>query len=103
MGTLLRTIVVVLCFAIASAAPLSAADDDPPLPEGAHWRLGLEKQLKSEKACSLNEVLMFQEVPLGDDVGLDGRVSCFDGREFTFTRKGKHQPFKIEVCAPSVC
>jgi hypothetical protein len=42
-------------------------------------------------------------VPLGDDVGQDGRISCFDGREFTFTRKGKQQPFKIEACTPTVC
>jgi len=103
MAARLRDTVIVSSFAVLSAGPSSLAADDPLRPDEAHWRLVLQQQLKSEKACSLNEVLTFQEVPLGDDVGLDGRLSCFDGREFTFTRKGKHQPFKIEVCAPTVC
>jgi hypothetical protein len=84
----------------ALAAP--AAADDPPGAESP-WRIVLEGQLKKEKGCDLNEVMSFQEVPIGDDVGLDGRVSCFDGREFTFTRKKKHQKFTIEICEPSVC
>jgi hypothetical protein len=78
-------------------------EDDPLAPNEGPWRIILKDQLKSEKACDLNEVLAYQEVPLGNDVGVDGRVSCFDGREFNFTRKGKHQKFSIEVCSPAVC
>ncbi len=79
------------------------AEDDPLAPNEGPWRIILKDQLRSEKACDLNEVLAYQEVPLGNDVGIDGRVSCFDGREFNFTRKGKHQKFSIQICAPAVC
>jgi hypothetical protein len=81
----------------------AGADDGPLLPEEGPWRLVLKEQLKHEKACSLNAIIAYQEVPLGDDVGLDGRASCFDGREFNFTRKRKHQKFSIELCQPTVC
>jgi len=102
MAARLRDAAIASCLAVILALPLPAAADDP-LPNEAHWRLVLQQQLKTEKACALNEVLMVQEMPLGDDLGVDGRISCIDGREFTFTRKGKHQPFKIDVCTPNVC
>ncbi|WP_334147663.1 hypothetical protein [Hyphomicrobium sp.] len=79
------------------------AEDEPPVPNEGPWRIILRDQLKNEKACDLNEVLTYQEIPLGTDVGVDGRVSCFDGREFNFTRKAKHQKFSLEVCSPAVC
>lgn len=79
------------------------AEDEPPMPNEGPWRVILSDQLKGEKACDLNEVLTYQEVPLGNDVGVDGRVSCIDGREFNFTRKGKNQKFLLEVCSPAVC
>jgi hypothetical protein len=90
-------------FLAAASLAASAAAGDPLQPNEGPWRMVLESQLKAEKACDLNEVLAYQEVPLGNDVGVDGRISCFDGREFNFTRKGKHQKFSIEICAPAVC
>jgi hypothetical protein len=85
-------------------APAAApAADDSLLPVEPPWRLVLKDQLSSERGCHLNEVLAYQEIPLGDDVGVDGRVSCFDGREFNFTRRRRHQKFTIELCAPAVC
>ena len=95
--------VIASCIAAASLVPLAAFADDPLSANELHWRLVLQRKLKADHGCSLNEVLTVQEVPLGDDVGQDGRISCFDGREFTFTRKGKQQPFKIEACTPTVC
>jgi hypothetical protein len=80
-----------------------AAADDPLEPNEAHWRLVLAGQLKAEQQCTLNEVLTYQEMPLGNDKGVDGRVSCFDGREFTFSRTGERQKFTIQVCQPTVC
>jgi hypothetical protein len=103
MSVRLRDALVTSFLAVVLAVPPCAAADDPLLPNEAHWRLVLQRQLKADQGCSLNEVLTVQEVPLGDDVGQDGRISCFDGREFTFTRKGKQQPFKIEACTPTVC
>jgi hypothetical protein len=87
----------------AFALSPALAEDDPLAPNEGPWRVILREQLKSEKACDLNEVLAYQEIPLGNDVGVDGRISCFDGREFNFTRRGKHQKFSIEICAPAVC
>ncbi|WP_291181708.1 hypothetical protein, partial [Hyphomicrobium sp.] len=81
----------------------AAAADDPLQPNEGPWRIILRDQLKVEKACNLNEVLSYQEIPLGDDIGVDGRISCIDGREFNFTRRGKHQKFSIEICGPAVC
>jgi len=75
----------------------------PLIPEEGPWRIVLAQQLKAEKECALNEVLTFQEIPLGDGLGQDGRVSCFDGREFTFSRQRAHQPFAIRACEPTVC
>lgn len=88
---------------LALAAASAIAADDVELPAEPPWRIVLEKQLKSERACDLNEVLAYQEVPLGSDTGVDGRISCFDGRQFNFTRTRKHEKFTIELCAPAVC
>lgn len=89
--------------ALAAITPLAVLAADPIEPNEGPWRAVLKDQLKSEKACDLNEVLAYQEVPLGDDLGVDGRVSCFDGRLFDFTRKGRHRKFSIELCTPAVC
>lgn len=100
----MRTIPRAILSTLVALAPVAAtASDEPLLPTEPPWRLVLKNQLKSERACDLNEVLAYQEIPLGSDVGLDGRISCFDGREFNFTRKRKHQKFTIELCAPAVC
>lgn len=98
----MRHAVLLPLVAVFAFSP-ALADDGPLVPNEGPWRVILKEQLKSEKACDLNEVLAYQEVPLGSDVGVDGRVSCIDGREFNFTRKGKHQKFSIEICAPAVC
>lgn len=79
------------------------ADSDPQQSNESHWRIVLKDQLKREKGCELNEVLAFNEIPLGDGTGLDGRISCFDGRQFNFSRKGTVRTFTIEICAPAVC
>ncbi|WP_139247795.1 hypothetical protein [Hyphomicrobium sp. CS1GBMeth3] len=97
----LRYAAIVSTFVVLAPAALHA--DDENLPAEPHWRIVLETQLKSERACQLNEVIAYQEIPLGDEFGVDGRISCIDGREFNFTRKRKHQKFSIELCAPAVC
>jgi hypothetical protein len=102
MTSLNRRLAALAVLAAFAASPAGAADDDN-LPNEGPWRIVLRDQLRTEKACELNEVLAFQEVPLGDDTGLDGHISCIDGREFNFTRKRKHQKFTIELCKPAVC
>lgn len=95
-----------LVLSAALASPAAGQDpSDPATPPASEspWRIILKDQIKNEKNCDLNEVLTFQEIPIGDDVGLDGRVSCIDGREFNITRKRSHQKFTIELCEPTVC
>lgn len=94
--TLLALIAVIVPFGVLAA-------DDPLKPEEGPWRIVLKNQLKAEQSCELNEVLGYQEVPLGGDVGLDGRATCIDGREFNFTRKSKDQKFSLDLCKPAVC
>lgn len=86
-----------------AAAFAAVAQDDPPVVNEPPWRIVLESQIKDEKGCDLKEVLMFQEIPLGGETGLEGRVSCIDGRQFDFSRNRPHQKFRIELCAPAVC
>lgn len=103
MRTIRYAAVLSILSVLALAAPAASGADEELLPAEPPWRIVLRDQLRKEKACDLNDVLAYQEVPLGDDVGVDGRVSCFDGREFNFTRRRKHQKFTIELCAPAVC
>ena len=96
------TIAMLFVVAGLASGALGAAED--PLEHNTeHWRAVLKTQLKTEMTCDLNEILAYQEIPLGDDRGVDGRISCFDGREFNFTRKSATQKFTIELCAAAVC
>ena len=88
---------------LTAASAIASAAEDVLIPEEGPWRIILKDQLKKERGCDLNEVLTYQEVPLGDTVGLDGRISCIDGREFNFTRMRTHQKFSFELCEPTVC
>lgn len=103
----MRSVTFVLMATLAASfqspgLAMADADEEMPSNEG-HWRVLLKDQLKATYSCDLNEVIAFQEVPLGADVGVDGRISCIDGREFEFTRKGKRQKFEIKICSPAVC
>jgi hypothetical protein len=88
---------------LAAASAIAQATEDELKPQEGPWRIILKEQLKNDKGCDLNEVITFQEVPLGDNVSLDGRISCIDGREFNFTRMRSHQKFSLEQCEPTVC
>jgi hypothetical protein len=93
-----------LCLAAATLAALPAhprAQDEPE--KKVPWRMLLQQQIKAAKACDLLDVLTYQEFVLGDQKVLEGRVSCIDGREFTFTRRRPHQSFEFELCEPTVC
>lgn len=90
--------------AILTLAALPAIADDEVNPQDqTPWRMVLQQQIKQVKSCDLNEVLTMQEFTLGDDKVIEGRVSCIDGREFTFTRRRPHSPFEFQLCEPTVC
>lgn len=88
-----------LSFRVAAAAE----DEEPFVPSEAPWRIVLEDQLKKEKNCDLKELLMYQEIPLGDEIAVEGRVSCLDERAFDFSRRQTGEKFRIELCAPAAC
>jgi hypothetical protein len=81
----------------------SAQNGDSAPASNAPWRLLLQQQLKAAKSCDLLEVLTFNEFDLGDYRALEGRASCIDGREFTFSRRRPHQSFEFELCEPTLC
>jgi hypothetical protein len=100
----LSFILLILALAVAAPSNLAAQDPAPDLPEEmTPWRMLLQQQLKSGKSCDLNEVLTFNELDLGDHRALEGRISCIDGREFTFSRPRPHQKFEFHLCEPTVC
>ena len=68
-----------------------------------NWTPALRMVLSKEQRCDMAKVLWVREVPLGNTVGLEGRVSCYDGREFDFTRARPHMKFDVRLCLPVVC
>lgn len=104
MHRLARTLSsLVLLAALARPATLTAQEEGPDEPSSQPWRILLQQQLKTSKSCDLNEVLTYNELDLGDHRALEGRISCIDGREFTFTRPRPHQKFEFHLCEPTVC
>jgi hypothetical protein len=63
----------------------------------------LERQLRVERDCRIEHVVSVREFELAGRPALEGRVRCFDGREFDFTREQAHLPFRIYLCQPAVC
>lgn len=78
------------------AGPKEATQEFP-------WTPILRQSLATEKNCSLTEILYFRELKLGDDLALEGRLRCVDGREFEFTRPRPHVKFSFALCQPAVC
>lgn len=89
----------ILCLTavVSSGAGAEETGADP------RWRALLAEQLKAEKNCHLYEILSQDEMPLGEDIAISGRVSCFDGRLFDFNRRSSHQKFELRACEPTVC
>jgi hypothetical protein len=90
-------------FVVAAASLATVASAQQLLSNDRRWRVLLRQQLVAEKACDLDEVLAFNQMKLGDEIAIEGRISCIDGREFNFSRKGLTQKFLIRLCEPSVC
>lgn len=68
------------------------------------WEVLLQQQLLSQQRCVLDRVLAFRAVPVGNIVGLEGRVRCSDTREFDFKRDRENERFTIRLCEPvAVC
>jgi len=71
--------------------------------DGRPWRILLEQQLRAEKGCDLNEVLIYDEIKKNNVTVLEGKISCLDGRMFDFIRPQEHQKFELDLCEPAVC
>lgn len=68
------------------------------------WEVLLRHQLQEQQRCTLDKVLMVREVPVGNIVGLEGRIRCADTREFDFKRERENERFTIRLCEPvNVC
>lgn len=88
----------VICAAalMGAGATLGAQADDG-------WEAALRLQLEIEKKCQLDHTISVRQRPVGEAGGIEGRVSCKDGREFDFSRAKAHQKFEFRLCAPAVC
>jgi hypothetical protein len=67
------------------------------------WLPVLRQVLAADRKCDLASVLWAREVPVGGAVALEGRVRCYDGREFDFSRPRPHMKFEVRLCLPTVC
>ena len=68
------------------------------------WQVLLRHQLLEQQRCALERVLFVREVPVGQIVGLEGRIRCADTREFDFKRDHGNEKLTIRLCEPvSVC
>jgi hypothetical protein len=67
------------------------------------WQVLLAHQLQQQQRCKLDKVLFVQDVPVGTNVTLRGRIRCEDSREYDFERERPSGPFTIRLCQPAVC
>ena len=67
------------------------------------WKVALSQQLRDERKCELKDFLTVRRFKFAGDDVLEGRISCFDGREFDFTRPQPHAKFKLRLCMPTAC
>lgn len=67
------------------------------------WKVTLRQQLRDERKCELKAFLAVRQFKLAGDDVLEGRISCYDGREFDFTRPQPHSKFTIRLCLPTAC
>jgi hypothetical protein len=67
------------------------------------WKVPLRQQLLDERNCELKSFLFIRSFRLAGDKVLEGRVACYDGREFDFTRPRPHAKFKLRLCLPTAC
>lgn len=88
---------VAVALAIVPACAHAAAGGEP------SWLPLLRQVLAAEKRCNLEHVVWVRELPVGDSIALDGRVRCYDGREFDFARPRPHLKFEVRLCQPAVC
>jgi hypothetical protein len=90
------------CVALSAAALLAPAVAAAAELEASVLVL-LRGQLEQGYNCDLAQVLAIREIPIGEDVGLEGRVRCTDAREYDFSRTRAGQRFEIRLCQPTVC
>jgi len=101
-----RPVATVLAFALLAALPFAASGEDNPdiqPPADTRWRILIRDQLKSEKNCDLADVLTYSELKIGDEIGISGKISCVDGRQYDYSRPRPHQKFEFRLCEPSIC
>jgi hypothetical protein len=67
------------------------------------WLTVLKGQLGKEKGCQLEHVVQVRTVPIAGAVLREGRIRCFDGREYDFTQPTAHGKFELKACQPALC
>jgi len=79
-----------LAFATSAGPPASSANEQ--------WLDDLMLQLAVEEACDVAELLSSTEGFLGNNVFIDARVQCEDGRQFDASRLEPAEEFTLRIC-----
>jgi len=88
-----RKITAMLCtvaFAVSTGPNSSSANEQ--------WLDDLMLQLAVEEACDVAELLSSTEGFLGNNVFIDARVQCEDGRQFDASRLEPAEEFTLRIC-----
>lgn len=67
------------------------------------WEQVLAQQLGTEQKCILTATYNVQRWLLGEEMVLEGKARCYDGRVFDFSQKKNHLKFDLRACEPTVC
>lgn len=94
---------VVVAIGLAAVILLILFVTRPAAAQEEAWQIALRQQLKAEQGCDLAFIVNQKEFKLGEDVKIEGRLRCADGREYDFTRDRPHQKFNVRLCQPSFC
>lgn len=70
---------------------------------GTLWQKLLKEQLKHEKNCDMSEILTYDEMKVGDEIVISGKVLCLGGQQYEYTRLRQHLKFEFRVCDPTLC
>lgn len=82
---------------------LSADRSDLKLPKDALWQKLLKEQLKHEKNCDLSEILTYNEMMVGQEIAISGKIICIGGQQYEYSRLRQHLKFEFRLCEPNVC
>lgn len=103
MGRNYRAFFSAVVVVFISQSVLCADESDIRVPTNALWQKLLKEQLKHEKNCDLSEILTYDEMKVGEETVISGKVLCMGGQQYEYTRLRQHLKFEFRACDPTLC